>query len=429
MDSRIIRKTRGLKGEIRAAADKSISHRAVIFSSLAGGQSVIRNFLQAEDTMSTCRCMRALGAGITDTGSELVIDGCGLRGLKEPQGVLDCGNSGTTMRLLTGLLAAQPFFTVLSGDGSLNRRPMRRVIDPLELMGAEIRGRQGGKHPPLAIMGKSLQGIQYELPVASAQVKSAVMLAALNADGVTEIIEPGNSRDHSENMLAAMGAAIEVDEPSIRIRPGKELGAQDFLVPGDISSAAFFLVAAAIVPGSELKINQIGINPTRAGIIEVMQQMGARIRLENKQIIGGEAIADLIISASPLKAVRIEGEIIPRLIDELPVLAVAMAAADGESVVRGAGELRVKETDRITAVCSELSKMGVAIDEMEDGFTVKGKGAPLKGTQVNSHGDHRIAMSLAVAALIADGDSTINDAGAVSVSFPAFWQLLDTICR
>ena len=429
MDSRTIGKTRRLKGEFTVAADKSISHRAVIFSALAGGKSAIRNFLQAEDTMSTCRCIRALGAGITDTGSELTVNGCGLHGLKEPQAVLDCGNSGTTMRLLTGLLAAQPFFSVLSGDSSLHRRPMRRVINPLELMGAEIQGRQGGNYPPLAIRGKSLQGIRYELPVASAQVKSALMLAALNADGVTAITEPEKSRDHSENMLKAMGAAIQVNGQSIGIHPGKELETQDFLIPGDISAAAFFLVAAAIVPGSELKISHIGVNPTRAGIIEVMQQMGARIKLENKRVIGGEAIADLIIAAAPLRAVRIEGEIIPRLIDELPVLAVAMAAAEGESAVRGAGELRVKETDRITAICSELSKMGVMIAELEDGFIVKGKGGPLRGTQVNSHGDHRIAMSLAVAALIAEGETTINNAGAVNISFPDFWQLLDTIRR
>lgn len=429
MDSRVIRKAEQIKGEIVVAADKSISHRAVIFSSLAGGESVIRNFLQAEDTISTCRCMRALGADIKDTGSELIINGCGLQGIKEPGGVLDCGNSGTTMRLLTGLLAAQPIFSVLSGDSSLNRRPMRRVIDPLEQMGANIQGRQGGKNPPLAINGGGLKGINYKLPVASAQVKSAIMLAALNADGVTEIIEPEKSRDHSENMLAAMGATVQVDRRSVRISSGKELQPQDFLIPGDISSAAFFMIAAAIIPGSELRISDVGVNPTRAGIIEVMQQMGARIKLENQRVIGGEVMADLIISASPLKAVKIEGEIIPRLIDELPVLAVAMAAAEGESVVRGAGELRVKETDRIAAICSELGKMGVMINEVEDGFVVKGNGAPLKGAQVNSHGDHRIAMSLAVAALIANGDTTINNAGAVNISFPAFWQLLNKICR
>jgi len=429
MNSKTIGKAKQLKGEITVAADKSISHRAAIFSSLASGESVIRNFLQAEDTLSTCRCMSALGAKIIDTGTELVINGCGLHGLQEPADVLYCGNSGTTMRLLAGLLAGQPFFSILSGDTSLNRRPMRRVIDPLEQMGANIQGSQNGKYPPMAITGKILHGIRYKLPVASAQVKSAIMLAALNAEGVTELIEPEKSRDHSENMLAAMGALINADGKKVRITPGKELCPQDFLIPGDISSAAFFLVAATIVPGAEVQICSVGVNPSRTGIIQVMQQMGARIKLENHRTIGGEAMADLIISAAPLKAVKIEGEIIPRLIDELPILAVAMAAAEGESVVRGAGELRVKETDRITAICSELAKMGVAISELEDGFIVQGKRTPLRGAQLNSHGDHRIAMSLAVAALIADGDSTINDAGAVNISFPAFWQLLDKISR
>lgn len=429
MDSRIIRRAEQLKGDITVGADKSISHRAAIFSSLARGESVIRNFLQAEDTLSTCRCMRDLGAGIKDTGSELLINGCGLHGLKEPEGVLDCGNSGTTMRLLTGLVSAQPFFSVLSGDSSLNRRPMRRVIDPLEQMGADILGREGGKNPPLAVRGKSLKGIRYQLPVASAQVKSAILLAALNAEGITEIIEPEKSRNHSENMLAAMGAELQVDGKRVRIHPGIDLGAQDFLIPGDISSAAFFLVAAAIVPGSELRIRDVGVNPTRAGIIEVMQQMGARIKLENQRVIGGEAIADLIVCAAPLKPVEIEGDIIPRLIDELPVLAVAMAAAGGESVVRGAGELRVKETDRITVICSELSKMGVMATELEDGFVIKGKAAPLKGARVDSHGDHRIAMSLAIAGLIAQDDTTITNAGAVSISFPAFWDIMDKINR
>lgn len=429
MNSKTIGKAKQLKGEITVAADKSISHRAAIFSSLASGESVIRNFLQAEDTLSTCRCMNALGAKIIDTGTELVINGCGLHGLQEPADVLYCGNSGTTMRLLAGLLAGQPFFSILSGDTSLNRRPMRRVIDPLEQMGANIQGSQNGKYPPMAITGKILHGIRYKLPVASAQVKSAIMLAALNSEGVTELIEPEKSRDHSENMLAAMGALINADGKKVRITPGKELCPQDFLIPGDISSAAFFLVAATIVPGAEVQICSVGVNPSRTGIIQVMQQMGARIKLENHRTIGGEAMADLIISAAPLKAVKIEGEIIPRLIDELPILAVAMAAAEGESVVRGAGELRVKETDRITAICSELAKMGVAISELEDGFIVQGKRTPLRGAQLNSHGDHRIAMSLAVAALIADEDSTINDAGAVNISFPAFWQLLDKISR
>lgn len=429
MDSKIISGAKQLKGEITVAADKSISHRAVIFSAVARGKSVIRNLLAAEDIQSTCRCMKNLGVHIQERNSTLLIKGRGLQGLKEPNRVLDCGNSGTTMRLLTGVLSAQPFFSVLTGDHSLNQRPMRRVIEPLQLMGAELQGRQGGNYPPLAIKGNKLKGISYLSPVASAQVKTAILLAALNANGVTEILEPEKSRDHSENMLAAMGACIQIDGLRIQLQPGQELSAQEFLVPGDISAAAFFLVAATIVPGSELKICDIGINPTRTGIIEVLQQMGANIKLENQRTIGGEIMADIIVTASQLKGVKIEGEIIPRLIDELPVLAVAMAVAEGESEVREAGELRIKETDRIAAICGELGKMGVAITELEDGFRIKGKEHQLQGVRVNSHGDHRIAMSLAIAALVAEGETTIDNAEAVSISFPSFWDTLEKISR
>ena len=429
MDSKIISRAKPLKGEINVAADKSISHRAVIFSALARGESVIRNLLKAEDIQSTCRCIKNLGVDIVEMNGTLVIKGGGLQGLKEPDRILDCGNSGTTMRLLTGVLAAQPFFSVLAGDHSLNQRPMRRVIEPMQLMGAELQGRQGGNYPPLAIKGKKLKGIDYLLPVASAQVKTAILLAALNAEGVTEIWEPEKSRDHSENMLAAMGASIQVDGLRIELQPGQELSAQEFVVPGDISAAAFFLVAATIVPGSELKICDIGVNPTRTGIIEVLQQMGANIKLENQRTIGGEIMADIIVTASQLKGVKIEGEIIPRLIDELPVLAVAMAVAEGESEVREAGELRIKETDRIAAICSELGKMGVAITELEDGFRIKGKEQSFQGVKVDSHGDHRIAMSLAVAGLLAEGETTIGNARAVNISFPSFWDTLEKISR
>ncbi|HBQ26067.1 MAG TPA: 3-phosphoshikimate 1-carboxyvinyltransferase [Syntrophomonas sp.] len=428
MDSKIISRAKPLKGEITVAADKSISHRAVIFSALARGESVIRNLLQAEDIQSTCRCIKNLGVDIQERNSTLLIKGGGLQGLKEPDRVLDCGNSGTTIRLLTGVLSAQPFFSVLVGDHSLNQRPMRRVMEPMELMGAELQGRQGGNYPPLAIKGGKLKGINYLSPVASAQVKTAILLAALNAEGVTEIWEPEKSRDHSENMLAAMGASIKVDGLRIHLQPGKELSAQEFQVPGDISAAAFFLVASTIVAGSELKICDIGVNPTRTGIIQALQQMGANIKLENQRTIGGEIIADIIVRASQLKGTKVEGEIIPRLIDELPVLAVAMALAEGESEVREAGELRIKETDRIAAICNELGKMGVAITELEDGFRIKGN-KQLYGTRVDSHGDHRIAMSLAVAALVAEGETIIGNAGAVSISFPTFWDTLEKISR
>jgi 3-phosphoshikimate 1-carboxyvinyltransferase len=429
MESKIISRTKPLKGEITVAADKSISHRAVIFSALARGESVIRNLLEAEDIQSTCRCMKNLGVDIQERNSTLLIKGGGLQGLKEPDRVLDCGNSGTTMRLLTGVLSAQPFFCVLTGDHSLNQRPMRRVIEPMQIMGAELQGRQGGNYPPLAIKGGKLKSINYLSPVASAQVKTAILLAGLNANGVTEILEPEKSRDHSENMLAAMGASIQVEGLRIQLQPGQELSAQEFLVPGDISAAAFFLVAATIVPGSELKICDIGVNPTRTGIIEALQQMGANIELENHRTIGGESIADIIVKASQLKGIKVEGEIIPRMIDEIPVLAVAMAAAEGESEIREAGELRIKETDRIAAICSELGKMGVAITELEDGFRIKGREKSPQGVKVDSHGDHRIAMSLAVAGLIAEGETIIGNAGAVNISFPSFWDTLDKISR
>jgi 3-phosphoshikimate 1-carboxyvinyltransferase len=302
-------------------------------------------------------------------------------------------------------------------------------MEPMQLMGAELQGRQGGNYPPLAIKGGKLKGINYLSPVASAQVKTAILLAGLNANGVTQIVEPGKSRDHSEKMLAAMGASIQVDGLRIQLQPGQELSAQEFQVPGDISAAAFFLVAATIIPGSELKICDIGVNPTRTGIIEALQQMGANIKLENQRTIGGEIMADIIVTASQLKGIKIEGEIIPRLIDELPVLAVAMAAAEGESEVREAGELRIKETDRIAAICSELGKMGVAITELGDGFRIKGKQQSPQGAKVDSHGDHRIAMSLAVAGLIAEGETTIGNAGAVNISFPSFWDTLEEISR
>jgi 3-phosphoshikimate 1-carboxyvinyltransferase len=409
MDSMVIRKAKQIKGEITVAADKSISHRAVMLSALAQGESVVRNFLEAEDTLSTCNCMRSMAVNIKKTGAELIIKGRGLQGLKEPESVLYCGNSGTTTRLLTGILAGLPFFSVLNGDNSLNQRPMKRVVEPLELMGAQIMGRHGGNYLPLAIKGHNLKGIKYKLPVPSAQVKSAILLAALNAQGVSEIIESKKSRDHTENMLKAMGGSIQVDELGVRLYPGKELSPQDFLVPGDISSAAFFIVAASIIPNSELKISDVGINPTRAGIIEVLQKMGGGIKIENQRQIGGEPIADIIVSSSPLKAANVQGELIPRLIDEIPILAVAMAAAEGESVVRGAEELRVKETDRIAAICTELNKMGVIIEELEDGFVIKGKGVPFAGCRVSSHGDHRIAMSLAIAGLAAQEETIIDN--------------------
>lgn len=414
-----------LKGEIFVAPDKSISHRSIIFNGLGNGNGLVYNFLRAGDTFSTCGCMRSLGIEILDQGERIVIQGKGLHGLNEPAGILDCGNSGTTMRLLSGLLAGQGFLSLLSGDHSLNRRPMRRVIEPLTAMGAEIWGRAGGFYPPLAIKGsEDLKGITYHLPVASAQVKSALLLAGLFAGGQTRIIEPEKSRDHTERMLQAMGAAIEVQGLEITLTPGRELTPQEFFVPGDISSAAFFLVAALIVPGSEIMIRDVGINPTRAGLIEVLQAMGARIAIEHQRVVGGEPIGDIVASSSQLCGTVVGGEIIPRLIDEIPILAVAMALAEGESVVRDAGELRVKESDRIKAICCELGKMGAGIEELEDGFVIRGRPEGLYGAVVDSRGDHRIAMSAAIAALKARGETTVHNSEVVDISFPEFWPLL-----
>lgn len=424
---KIIKSCNTLKGELSVAADKSISHRAVIFSALAKGEGIVRNFLPAEDTLSSCACLRQLGVRIEDRHEVVVVEGQGLDGLLEPAGVLDCGNSGTTMRLLTGLLSGRPFFSVLSGDQSLNQRPMKRVINPLTSMGAVIFGRQNNNCAPLVIQGRMLQGINYKLPVASAQVKSALLLAGLSAGSETVLTEPVQSRDHSERMLAAMGADLKVNGLGIKLNPGRVLEPQEFVVPGDISSAAFFVVAGTLIPNSELMIRNVGINPSRAGIIEVLQAMGARISLENSKILGGELVADIIVASSDLQAINIDSQIIPRLIDELPVIAVAMAAARGESKVSGARELRVKETDRIAAICSELGKMGVDLDQLEDGFIIRGNRDSFKGNRVDSHGDHRIAMSLAVAGLLAEGETIIENAEAVNISFPDFWDLLERL--
>lgn len=422
---KVIRKSTNFKGEIEVGADKSISHRAVIFSALAKGESVIENFLLAQDTISTCNCIRELGIDIKQDNNKLIIKGKGLDGFTKPTRVLDCGNSGTTMRLLTGLLSAQNFTSVLTGDSSLNKRPMQRIIDPLSKMGAEIQAT--GIYAPLTIIGTTLQGITYTSPIASAQVKSAILLAGLNATGATTVIEPQKSRDHTERMLSAMGADIKQDGLKVTIFPGQELNPQHMIIPNDISSAAFFIVAASIIPGAEVLIKNVGINETRAGIIEVLTKMGANIKKENQTIVSGELVADLVIKGSSLNSIVIEGDIIPSLIDEIPILAVAMAVANGTSKVKDAAELRVKETDRIKAMCSELSKMGVNISETEDGFVVEGNYDAIKGVEVDSFGDHRIAMSLAVAGLIAQGETKINDAQVVDISFPEFWSKIEEL--
>jgi 3-phosphoshikimate 1-carboxyvinyltransferase len=411
-----------LKGEVTPPPDKSISHRAVILSSISKGRSAIKNFLRAGDTMSTVNAFRALGVEITDKG-EMTINGRGLYGLREPEAVLDCGNSGTTMRLLSGVLSGSPFFSVLAGDESLGKRPMDRVINPLSRMGARIMARGGDKFPPLAIKGGGLEPMRYELPVASAQVKSAVLLAGLYAEGVTEVVEKARSRDHTERMLPSYGAKVEVEGISIKVSGVADLAGTDMEVPGDFSSAAFFMAAAIITRGSELTIRSVGINPTRSGLLGVLRKMGAEIEVSDTVEVSGEPVADLCCRTSALRGVEIGEGDIPSIIDEFPIICVLAACAEGRTEIKGARELRVKESDRIRAMADGLRKMGVEVEEYEDGLGITGTDA-VRGASVESFGDHRIAMSFAVAALAAEGKSVIKDAQAVDISYPGFFNTL-----
>ena len=419
----------GLKGEVAVPGDKSISHRSVIFSSIAEGRSLVSNFLPGEDNFRTVGAFRKMGVRIEEKGEGvLAIDGLGLNGLKEPDDVIDCGNSGTTIRLLSGLLAAQSFFSVLTGDQYLRKRPMKRVIKPLSTMGARIWGRVQGELPPLAIWGSPLQATRYDSPIASAQIKSAVLLAGLYAEGETSVFEPHPSRDHTERMLSSFGAEVRPRQGGVTIVGRPTLKGREILVPGDISSAAFFMVAGLVVPGSELLIRNVGINPTRNGILEVLRSMGGSLETLNERDAAGEPVADILATSSRLRGVEIGGSMIPRLIDEIPVLSVAAACAEGTTVIRDAAELRVKETDRIAAVAVELRKLGGLVEEFEDGMAVTGV-EQLGGGRVDSHGDHRIAMSMAVAALTARAPVKINDIGCTKTSFPNFWGLLGGVSK
>jgi 3-phosphoshikimate 1-carboxyvinyltransferase len=419
-----------LRGRIQVPGDKSISHRALMLGALAEGQTTISGLLLGEDPRSTASCFRSLGATISELNSEqVIVTGIGLGQLQEPIEVLDAGNSGTTMRLMLGILASHPdrFFTV-TGDASLRSRPMRRVIDPLRQMGAQIWHRQGG-FAPIAVQGQRLQPIRYHSPIASAQVKSCILLAGLMAEGETTVVEPALSRDHSERMLQAFGATIAVDpeQCSATVTGGARLQGQSVVVPGDISSAAFWLVAGAIVPDSDLTIVNVGVNPTRTGILEALWQMQADITLENERTVAGEPVADLRVRSSALKAGAIAGDVIPRLIDEIPILAVAAAVAEGTTTIRDAAELRVKESDRLAVMATQLQQMGVAVTEHPDGLDITG-GADLQGAAVDSHTDHRIAMSLAIAALRARGTTTIHRAEAAAISYPDFATTLQRVC-
>ena len=416
-----------LRGQVRVPGDKSISHRALLFGAIAEGETRIEGLLPAEDPLSTAACLRAMGVEVSEirAGAPVLVQGVGLDGFQEPADVLDCGNSGTTMRLMLGLLAGRSGrHFVLSGDSSLRGRPMRRVAQPLSQMGATIHGRKDGNFAPLAVLGQALHGATIHTPVASAQVKSALLLAALTAEGPTTVIEPAQSRDHSERMLRAFGAQLEVsgaERTTVTVTPGSTLRGQTVVVPGDISSAAFWLVAGAITPGADLTVENVGLNPSRTGILEVLEQMGARITLLNQRDVAGEPVGDLRVTHGPLQAFSISGEIIPRLVDEIPVLAVAACHAEGVSRISGAEELRVKETDRLAVMARQLGAMGARIEEFDDGMAITGI-TPLRGAAVDSETDHRVAMSLAVAALSASGDTSLARPGAAAVSYPGFWD-------
>ncbi len=425
-ETRTLKPSQGLKGEILVPGDKSISHRAIMFSSLAEGTSRVRGLLRGEDCLATLAAFQQMGVRVEDKGHELLIHGRGLHGLQEPEDVVDCGNSGTTMRLMSGILAAQPFFSVLSGDKYLRRRPMARIIKPLTSMGANISGRQQNTKAPLAIQGGQLRAGEYHSPVASAQVKSAVLLAGMQVEGETRIFEPHLSRDHSERMLRYFGVAVQQLPGGAQVTGPVNLQGREVEVPGDISSAAFFLVAALITPGSELLLKNVGVNPTRSGIIDILRQMGGHIDLLNQRELSGEPVADLLVRHSLLRGIKIGGELVPRAIDEFPVVCVAAVFAEGETLIRDARELRVKETDRIAAVCETLGKIGGQVEALDDGIRITGTGH-LQGGRVNSFGDHRIAMSMAIASLAAENDVTIEDTACTETSFPGFWELLEQL--
>ncbi|HET9883369.1 MAG TPA: 3-phosphoshikimate 1-carboxyvinyltransferase [Candidatus Binatia bacterium] len=424
---RVLQSKNPLHGEISVPGDKSIGHRAVIFGSIAHGSSRVSNLSGGEDNQRTVQAFKDLGVKISSEGETLHIDGNGWEGLTAPKTIIDCGNSGTTMRLLSGVLAGRPFTTILDGDQSLRRRPMQRVIEPLSRMGADLVGREGKGLAPLEINGGNLKGIEYSMPIASAQVKSAILLAGLQAEGVTIIEEPQNSRNHTELMIKGFGGEVRLDGRHVSVQGGQTLHGKDVRIPGDISSAAFFLVAAALRPASQIVVRRVGVNPTRDGVIEILRRMGAEIELLNATIETGEPVGDLKVTGRRLKGVEIGAELVTRTIDEYPILAIAAALAEGDTVISGVKELRFKESDRISAMSEGLRRLGVDVEEREDGLTIRGR-ETLQGNKVRSFGDHRIAMSLAIAGLCAEGGVEIDDAQCVAISFPTFFDLLDEIC-
>ncbi|MBS5398981.1 MAG: 3-phosphoshikimate 1-carboxyvinyltransferase [Lachnospiraceae bacterium] len=421
----------GLKGRVSVPGDKSISHRCIMFGSIADGVTEVRNFLEGADCLATIRCFRSMGIEIEEKNTTVIVHGKGLHGLSAPDSILDVGNSGTTTRLLSGILAGQPFESKLSGDESLNSRPMKRIMDPLTQMGAHISSILRNGCAPLYIAPSTLHGIHYDSPVASAQVKSCILLAGLYAEGETSVTEPSLSRNHTELMLREFGAdirtthALNSTEATASIRPCDRLFGQKITVPGDISSAAYFIAAGLIVPDSEILIENVGINPTRAGILKVCEDMGGNITLLNERTEGGEKIADILVKTSSLHGITIEGDIIPTLIDEIPVIAVMAAAAEGTTIIKDAQELKVKETDRIETVTDNLKAMGCNVTPTADGMIITG--GKLKGASIHTLLDHRIAMAFSIAALVAEGNTKILDSKCVDVSYPTFYDTFEQL--
>ena len=432
MNELVVESGVSLRGRAQVPGDKSISHRAVLLGALADGVAHIENFLPSGDCRASVGAVRALGIEIEKvTPTTLRVHGRGLGGLREPEAVIDCVRSGTTLRLLSGILAGQLFTSILSGDRQLLRRPVKRIIEPLRQMGATVLGRAGDRLPPLTIRGGGLRGIEYHLPVASAQLKSCLLLAALYAQGPTTLHEPGPGRDHTERMLQAMGARLDIDGPRCTLIPGHPLRAIDTVIPGDFSSAAFPLVAAVLTPGSEITLEGVGVNPTRTGLLDILRQMGAQIQEIHPRLVGGEPVADLIVRSAGLRGVEVGGTMVVRAIDEMPVWAVAATQAQGVTILRDAAELRVKETDRIATTVKELRRLGADIEALPDGFVVRGP-TPLRLDRdpegaVHSHGDHRLAMALVVAGLVAQGRTRVQDTAIVADSFPGFVALMQKL--
>lgn len=424
---KIVNAIKQLNGTIEVPGDKSISHRAIMFGALANGQTTIEHFLHGEDCLSTIAVFRQLGVAIDVSSDKITVHGTGIESLKQPSTILDVGNSGTTIRLMMGILAGRPFESQLTGDASIQKRPMNRVITPLKTMSAAISAQEGGLAPVTVSAVEAITGINYDMPVASAQVKSALLFAGMQSDDVTIINEKEKSRDHTERMLQQFGGEITINGLSISITKQPPLQGQNIYVPGDISSAAFFLVAASLLAGSKVTLKNVGMNPTRTGIIDVLRDMGAAIA-ETSQPTTGEPLSDLTVSAAPLKATEIGGSLIPRLIDELPIIALLATQAEGTTVIKDAEELKVKETNRIDTVAEELTKMGADITATPDGLIIKGPTA-LHGATVSSHGDHRIGMMLAVAGFIASSPVELEDAEAIAVSYPNFFEHVEQLSK